>query len=128
MTENDDSENMVGPCAECAEMISADSEAYPSDHVKVDQRSTRQFDPSTPDTLCNHCYASLLTELTKLSQQEAEVYALIESGLTHRQVAAALGSVSRSQVGTVMGRVKDKRSKAEQEREQAKRTAELIDE
>lgn len=113
-------ERNIPICDECG--------AYPSDHVKVDQRSTRQFDPSTPDTLCNHCYASLLTELTKLSQQEAEVYALIESGLTHRQVAAALGSVSRSQVGTVMGRVKDKREKAEEEREQAKRTAELIDE
>lgn len=98
----------------------------PEGGVFVEQRSTHQFDPSTPDVLCNHCYGEFLAEATTLSNQEANVYALKESGLSHAQVADALGGVSRSQVGTVMGRVKEKRRKAEDELTQAKRTSELI--
>jgi hypothetical protein len=51
---------------------------------------------------------------------------LKESGLSHAQVADALGGLSRSQVGTVMGRVKDKVQKAESEQKRAQRTVELI--
>lgn len=98
-------------CDECG--------AYPSDHVKVEQRSTLQFDPSALDVFCNHCYADLLGDITALSRQEAEVYALKESGLSHRQIADALGGLSKSQVGTVMGRIRDKQERSE-------RTAELI--
>lgn len=98
-------------CEECG--------AYPSDHVKVEQRPTYNVDPSVPDSMCNHCYASMLTEITALSQQEAEVYALKESSLSHSQIADALGGLSKSQVGTVMSRVRDKQSQSE-------RTAELI--
>lgn len=109
-------------CQECG--------AYPDSEngIHVEQRPTNQFDPSTPDMLCNHCYGGFLTEATTLSNQEADVYALKESGLSHAQVADALGGLSRSQVGTVMGRVKEKRQKAEDEVEQAKRTSELIQE
>lgn len=113
-------ERTIQICDECG--------AYPSAHVKVEQRPINQFDPSIPDTMCNHCYAEFLAGLTMLSQQEAEVYALKESGVSHRQVSESLPNVSESQVGTVMGRVRNKKAKAEEEREQAKRTAELIDE
>lgn len=107
-------------CQECG--------AHP-DHeagFHVDQRASNQFDLSSPDVLCNHCYAAFLAESTTLSQQEAEVYALKDSGLTYSQIADAQKSISRSQVGTVMGRIKKKREKAEDELQTAKRTAELI--
>lgn len=115
-----DMQDSLDICQEC--------EAYPDseNEVFVEQRSTNQFDPSAQDVLCNHCYGEFLTEATTLSKQEADVYALKESGLSHTQVSDALGGLSRSQVGTVMGRVKEKRQKAEDELVQAKRTSELI--
>lgn len=107
-----DMQHSINICEECG--------AFPDGHdVHVEQRSTNLFDQSVPDEMCNHCYAQLLTEMTALSTQEAEVYALKESGLSHRQVADSLGGLSKSQVGTVMGRIRDKK-------EQSERTAELI--
>lgn len=111
-------EKTVPICDECG--------AYQSEHVHVEQRSTKQIDPSIPDTMCNHCHAELLAGLTMLSQQEAEVYALKESGVSHRQVEESLPNVSESQVSTVMGRVRSKKAKAAKEREQAQRTIDLV--
>lgn len=115
-----DMRDSIETCQECGAHTDHDA------GIHVTQRASNQFDPSTPDVLCNHCYAAFLEESTTLSQQEAEVYALKDAGLTYSQIADSHGGVSRSQVGTVMGRVKTKREKAEEELQTAKRTSELI--
>lgn len=94
-------------CDNCNAFPAHDSGVY------VSQRPTKQFNPGRKDTLCNLCRATFVAEHTMLSRQEAEVYALKESGLSHRETGEAL-AISKSQVGTIVGRINDKRKRAEQ--------------
>ncbi|ELZ96558.1 hypothetical protein [Haloferax sulfurifontis] len=106
-------DDALATCDECGAFPEHDAGVY------VDQRPTNNFAPDRKDTLCNHCRANFLAEHTMLSQQEAEVYALKESGLSHSATADAL-DISKSQVGTVFARIFDKKLAT------AERTVELV--
>lgn len=112
--------DLIPLCQDCGTYTDHNAGIY------VTQRSSNEFDSSTPDVVCNRCYAEFLADSTMLSQQEAEVYALKDAGLSYSQIATAHGEISRSQVGTVMGRVKKKRKQAEEDLKTVKRTSELI--
>lgn len=103
---------MAKNCMEC------DAEPNPKYNTYVEQRPTNQIDPSMPDMLCTHCWEGYLREHTGLSAQEAQVASLKSSGLTHGEVADATAT-DRSQIGTVVGRIRDKL-------EQARRTTALV--
>lgn len=107
-------------CQEC------DAYPEPDAGIHVEQRPTRQFGGDAADVVCNHCYAAFLADATLLSDQEAQVYALRESGLSYSDIANAIDGVSRSQVGSVMGRVERKVETAGEQRMVADRTLELV--
>ena len=113
-------DDVIQSCEECGAFEEHDGGVY------VDQRSTYGFNPPRKDTLCNHCFADLVHEITLLSRQEAEVHALKDSGRSYSEISDTIG-IERSTVGSVIGRISDKVERAFEQEQKAKATAKIVD-